>query len=708
MLFRFREAQAADLGIIDAGRARRPKLITEVESVPVCEKWRGQVLKDISRKVSRIHDPVLSDYQIRDLNDDINKLMREKHMWEVQIRNLGGPNYMRAGARLYDEQGREVPGRGKGYKYFGRAKELPGVRELFEAAKAKSQRREGAAAAAAAAADEGREARRIVDAAYYGFAPGEEDEAMLAYEADKERLAAENLARNGPQGETKAPHKRNRVDQNTLGEGQYFGHNFSRPQLPTSDTCPATPNSAQGSSNWRSVFKNRAVTSSLVDLEPPKRRPSVGSLRHVSSDLHLGPVAALPAALGGSGIRPGNPNRPAASRNAEWVNPLDVHFGKDQTSQRPGPAAAVAATVPAVAVTPPSNVGQTDGAHGRVEPSKPTTATAAAAAAAAAATASGYPAPSHAQNSAEETVILNGHPSPPASHRYSDAAASSSLNDDTSGIYPSAGEFKANASGALTQSDVPEMEPLPSPATSVRGTSEERTEGPVVRNVPVRRDTLAFHQPRRPSCALEFEEGHRRATTMHLSTERFSGNFADFDFGETVTKTASNTTVGEETTCLEHVMTSRLSRGSSNDGQVKPNKRLSSWSVSGPHAGEREGSASPAPTQASEDQTSNSALIDQLPQPPGESARFRPRQGFQSRFASSIGYACAADTESRVRELWREPGPLHANFSHGAYAQPDIAIVRDEPVRLEQQHIRAGQWPRAPRLSSNGGRISID
>lgn len=391
------------------------------------------------------------------------------------------------------------------------------------------------------------------------------------------------------------------------------------------------------------------MTSSLVDLEPPKRRPSVGSLRHVSSDLHLGPVAALPAALGGSGIRPGNPNRPAASRNAEWVNPLDVHFGKDQTSQRPGPAAAVAATVPAVAVTPPSNVGQTDGAHGRVEPSKPTTATAAAAAAAAAATASGYPAPSHAQNSAEETVILNGHPSPPASHRYSDAAASSSLNDDTSGIYPSAGEFKANASGALTQSDVPEMEPLPSPATSVRGTSEERTEGPVVRNVPVRRDTLAFHQPRRPSCALEFEEGHRRATTMHLSTERFSGNFADFDFGETVTKTASNTTVGEETTCLEHVMTSRLSRGSSNDGQVKPNKRLSSWSVSGPHAGEREGSASPAPTQASEDQTSNSALIDQLPQPPGESARFRPRQGFQSRFGSAS--SCRAPPPRPLRSL---------------------------------------------------------
>jgi pre-mRNA-splicing factor ISY1 len=116
MLFRFREAQAADLGIIDAGRGRRPKLITSVTSIPICEKWRGQVLKEISRKVSKIQDPSLSDFMIRDLNDEINKLMREKHMWEVQIRNLGGPNYMR-GAKVYDEEGKEIPGGGKGYRY---------------------------------------------------------------------------------------------------------------------------------------------------------------------------------------------------------------------------------------------------------------------------------------------------------------------------------------------------------------------------------------------------------------------------------------------------------------------------------------------------------------------------------------------------------------------------------------------------------------
>ena len=117
MLFRFRAQQAASLGIVDAGRTRRPKLITEVHSIPACEKWRGQVLKEISRKVSKIQEQSLSDFQIRDLNDEINKAMREKHMWEVQIRNLGGPNYMRGGGRVYDEEGKEIPGGGKGYRF---------------------------------------------------------------------------------------------------------------------------------------------------------------------------------------------------------------------------------------------------------------------------------------------------------------------------------------------------------------------------------------------------------------------------------------------------------------------------------------------------------------------------------------------------------------------------------------------------------------
>jgi pre-mRNA-splicing factor ISY1 len=198
MLFRFREAQAADLGIVDAARSRRPKMITQVDSIPVCEKWRGQVVKEISRKMSRIQESALSDYQIRDLNDELNKLMREKHMWEVQIRNLGGPNYMRGQARLYDENGREIAGSGggKGYKYYGRARELPGVKELIEAAeesaRAKMSRKDEKL-------EESKDLRKIVDASYYGYGPDEEDDTLLRYEAEKERQAVENLLENGPQ-----------------------------------------------------------------------------------------------------------------------------------------------------------------------------------------------------------------------------------------------------------------------------------------------------------------------------------------------------------------------------------------------------------------------------------------------------------------------------------------------------------------------------
>lgn len=185
MLFRFRAAQAAEAGIIDISRTRRPKLITSITAIPVCEKWRGQVLKEISRKVSKIQEDSLSDYQIRDLNDEINKLMREKHMWEHQIRSLGGPNYMRGG-RVVDEEGREVPGGGKGYRYFGRAKELPGVKELFERqSRPEDDMHQGG--------EKRSELRTRVDAGYYGYNLDEEDGELLRYEKRKEQEALEKF-----------------------------------------------------------------------------------------------------------------------------------------------------------------------------------------------------------------------------------------------------------------------------------------------------------------------------------------------------------------------------------------------------------------------------------------------------------------------------------------------------------------------------------
>ncbi|KAJ9391915.1 hypothetical protein DTO063F5_674 [Paecilomyces variotii] len=196
MLFRFRAAQAADLGILDIGRTRRPKAITSIDSIPTCEKWRGQVLKEISRKVTRIQDPSLSDYQIRDLNDEINKLMREKWMWEMQIRNLGGPNYMRGGGRVYDDEGREIPGGGKGYRYFGRARELPGVKEMFEAA-ARRGRRPAEEEEDTGGGRGGDVAKKNVDAAYFGYGLDEEDGTLLAYEKKKEKEALESMLKQG-------------------------------------------------------------------------------------------------------------------------------------------------------------------------------------------------------------------------------------------------------------------------------------------------------------------------------------------------------------------------------------------------------------------------------------------------------------------------------------------------------------------------------
>lgn len=180
MLFRFRAQQAADLGILDTSKTRRPKAISQQESVPTCERWRGQVLKEISRKVSKIQDLALSDYQIRDINDELNRLFKEKWQWEMRIRELGGPNYMRGGGRVVDEEGREIQGGGKGYRYFGRARELPGVKELFDAAKAKPEEKP---------LDTRADLRQKVDAAYYGYNLDEEDGTLLAYEAAKEKDA---------------------------------------------------------------------------------------------------------------------------------------------------------------------------------------------------------------------------------------------------------------------------------------------------------------------------------------------------------------------------------------------------------------------------------------------------------------------------------------------------------------------------------------
>lgn len=63
--------------------------------------------------------PCLRLYRIRDLNDEINKLIREKGHWERRIVELGGPDYSKVGPKVTDAEGnvlQEATGRGGGYR----------------------------------------------------------------------------------------------------------------------------------------------------------------------------------------------------------------------------------------------------------------------------------------------------------------------------------------------------------------------------------------------------------------------------------------------------------------------------------------------------------------------------------------------------------------------------------------------------------------
>eukprot|EP00111_Clytia_hemisphaerica_P022547 TCONS_00066281-protein len=119
---------------------RRPFLATECNNLKEAEKWRHQIIREISKKVSQIQNAGMGEFRIRDLNDEINKLLREKRHWEERIVQLEGPNYAKVGPRMLDHEGKELPGN-RGYKYFGAAKDLPGIRELFEQEPPKAPRK---------------------------------------------------------------------------------------------------------------------------------------------------------------------------------------------------------------------------------------------------------------------------------------------------------------------------------------------------------------------------------------------------------------------------------------------------------------------------------------------------------------------------------------------------------------------------------------
>ncbi|CAH1176604.1 unnamed protein product [Phaedon cochleariae] len=170
--------RAAQLGETEKHKKRRPYLASECKSLYACEKWRMQIIREIAKKVAQIQNAGLGEFRIRDLNDEINKLLREKRHWEDQIKELGGPDYQRVGPRMLDHEGKEVPGN-RGYKYFGAAKELPGVRELFEQEPPPPPRKTRA------------DMMKDIDADYYGYMD-DDDGILIPLEMKAEKLACQD------------------------------------------------------------------------------------------------------------------------------------------------------------------------------------------------------------------------------------------------------------------------------------------------------------------------------------------------------------------------------------------------------------------------------------------------------------------------------------------------------------------------------------
>ncbi|KAJ0976573.1 hypothetical protein J5N97_012047 [Dioscorea zingiberensis] len=168
-------------------KERRPYLASECRDLAEADRWRGEILREIGVKVAEIQNEGLGEHRLRDLNDEINKLLRERVHWERRIVDLGGPNYSRHSAKMTDLDGNiiDVPnpsGRGPGYRYFGAAKKLPGVRELFEKPPEIRKRRTRY------------DIYKRIDASYYGYRD-DEDGILEKVEGPAEReMRAEAIA----------------------------------------------------------------------------------------------------------------------------------------------------------------------------------------------------------------------------------------------------------------------------------------------------------------------------------------------------------------------------------------------------------------------------------------------------------------------------------------------------------------------------------
>ncbi|CAD5232941.1 unnamed protein product [Bursaphelenchus xylophilus] len=171
---------------------KRPNDVRLCDKLEDAERYRREVLADIARKIANIQNPGLGEFKIRDLNDDINKMIKIKNAWERRISELGGPDYRKFAPRELDKDGREVQSN-RGYKYFGAAKDLPGVRELFQKEIDEDEVKKRATR---------KQLIKNVDAHYYGYMD-EDDGWLIPLEKPEEEKSIQRLEeeweRRGPE-----------------------------------------------------------------------------------------------------------------------------------------------------------------------------------------------------------------------------------------------------------------------------------------------------------------------------------------------------------------------------------------------------------------------------------------------------------------------------------------------------------------------------
>jgi len=164
----------------------RPRFAHEAKTVKEGEMWRMSIVKELATLISQIQNAGLGELRIRELNDEINRLLKSKYAWEMHIKKLGGPDY--SAQRSGEVDGMELPG-GGGYRYFGASKNLPGVREIFEQGQPQDQVPRKTI----------EDLLRFIEPDYYGWRDEDLEPSLLAEEAAQEAILQARIAAEAPQ-----------------------------------------------------------------------------------------------------------------------------------------------------------------------------------------------------------------------------------------------------------------------------------------------------------------------------------------------------------------------------------------------------------------------------------------------------------------------------------------------------------------------------